>query len=309
VEIVRVMDASLEPLMLHWADFPVDAAASSPRSHLKPLRIPQIFDLNSSSQAWLGTLSDLDAADRRASENELLLAGDRRRANLGARIRALARARWIAGTTLVVAAFGIWGMFVPDYAGLTIVLLTALPWVVLAIGAASHGLFAVNDWRNDAHPSLAPAIVIPALVLAVTTLKDYSILKWDVAIAVSVAGGVFFAMLLGLVDRSVMHSARRFVLILPFAIAYCFGVIGQANARPDSIPPTIFRVAVAGKYWSSGRTKIWYLRLASTDALTVPADVSVPGPLWEAVRVGDTVCVNLHAGALRINWFTVGQCQ
>jgi hypothetical protein len=272
------------------------------------LRIPQIFDLNSSSQAWLGTLSDLDAADRRASENELLLAGDPRRANLGARTRALERARRIARITLVVAALGIWGLFVPDYAGLTIVLLTALPWVVLAIDAASHGLFAVNDWRNDARPSLAPALVIPGLVLAGIALKDYSVLKWDVPIAVSVAGGVFFAMLLALADRSVMNSARRFVLVLPFAIAYCFGVISQANARLDSIPPTIFRVAVAGKHWSSGRPKIWYLRLASWGPLTVPADVSVPGPLWEAVRAGDTVCVSLHAGALRIHWFTVGQC-
>ncbi len=58
-----------------------------------------------------------------------------------------------------------WGLYSPQPYELAILPLAALPPVAVAIVAISGDLYRVDGGRNDAHPTLAPAIHAPAIVL------------------------------------------------------------------------------------------------------------------------------------------------
>jgi hypothetical protein len=276
----------------------------------KPLRVAKIFAADAPFEAWLARLGNLDAADFRRSEAEILrdpALGD----DVSARADALAKARWVGGVLSAIAvALGAWGYLAPNPSGLVTLLLIVMPWVALGMDAAAPGLFAVNNWRNDARSNLAAALILPGLVLTVRALTEYDLLEWQLALGASLIIGGTFALLLALADRSVLNSVSRFILVLPFALFYAFGAVAQANVWLDVSPPTIEQVAVVGKHGSSGtRRASWYLSLAPWGPRTTPEDVLIARPLYDSVRPGDKVCVTVHPGALSISWFSVAPCR
>jgi hypothetical protein len=131
-------------------------------SSRRPLKVAQVFPLDTEFVEWLYTLPSLDREDVRTSKAEI-----RRNTRLGAtpgeRIKALARGRRIAAVlTAITAAVCLWGFVFSAPYMLTIAILTACPWVGLELVRRSAGLFRVDAGRNDPHPTVAIAFICPS---------------------------------------------------------------------------------------------------------------------------------------------------
>jgi hypothetical protein len=273
------------------------------------MRIARVFAWDEPFKSWIASLTNLDATEQRQSETEIL-----ENSEFGAtaedRARALARARWTGYALSAIAIPLVAGGYViPDPPGIVILLLLAMPWVALAADTMGQGLFSVVPARNDAHPSLFLALLIPGVVLAMRALYDDPMLEWELPIGAGLIAGGVFALVLALADRGVLDSPGKFLVVLPFAIAYGFGAVAAANAWLDSAPAAVKEVAVMGKHRTYGRHSSFYLQVEPWGPRTTAQDVSVSFPLYNAALPGGTVCVSLHPGALRMAWFKVARCR
>jgi hypothetical protein len=97
-------------------------------------------------------------------------------------------------------------------------------------------------------------------------------------------------------------------LALLFAAPLAWGGVAEANVLLDGSPPQRHRVAVTGKRVSSGKVTTWKVRLAPFGEVERAVDADVGRTDYDAIRVGDEVCVALHAGRLGARWLDVRRC-
>lgn len=64
-----------------------------------------------------------------------------------------------------------------------------------------------------------------------------------------------------------------------------------------------------GERMTSGRYASAYLRLAAWGPYEVEAEYAVPRAVHDGVSIGDSVCVDLHPGALRARWYVIHVCE
>ena len=273
------------------------------------LKISLYFPLDELFYDWLQGIPDLDEQDREqslAQFEEELGPGE----TAPTRAKLLAQGKTTA-TTLAIAAgiLGGWSGFVPSPPWQVIFALGALPLISLALIIRSKGLYQMDEYRNDARPSLAVPIMVPGLILLLRSLWSFDLLS----VKPLVIGSVMVALaLFGLAiqyDRSLRQ--RGWVSILPviFLFTYAYGALSQANAIADHIPPQAFPVTVLGQQISGGRSTTWYLRIDPWGPVPTPSEVSVSSSLYHSVKPGDTVCVYLHPGALKVPWYRLSHCR
>ena len=258
--------------------------------------------------AWLADFPDLDAQARRAAETTLL-ADPAWGADAASRGAALARARKAAGFLYGLAlALAAWGLFAPDpYTLCILVLGLALPAAVVFV-AVSGGRWSLLDMPSDARPSVVGIVMFPAMILALRAVIDVHLLDWRpllvgaAAIGLALSGWSASGPLRGPRPRSTAFSMGL------IGLAWGWGALVQLNARLDVAPASTERVRVLDHFISHGRSTTYRLRLDAWSARPASDDVNVPEDLYERVRVGDTVCVTPHPGALRVGWFEVQAC-
>ena len=98
-------------------------------------------------------------------------------------------------------------------------------------------------------------------------------------------------------------------LILILTLPYGYGASTLGNALLDhssalNYPATVYRMFV-----TSGRNRTPMLRLGPWGPRTTAEDAAVSWDLYRSTKVGETVCAQLHAGALGIPWFRIAKCQ
>lgn len=277
------------------------------RGAKKPFKITWAIETDEVLEAWLAAIPNLDAEERARAEAELL-----RSAALGTdeaeRARSLSRARRVArvlnGASL---AAGAWGWFYPRPYIAAIVTLGALPLVGLAVLLAGRGRYAFDENRNDPRPSLIVSVMGPGIVLALRAILDVHVLDWKPLLAATGVGGLVLLAAIAAGDRR--RRLWILALVAPLLSFYPWGALSLGNALLDRGSPGVFRVAVRAKHVSSGsKHTSWDLRLDRWGPVTEPEDVDVGRGLYEAVSVGDEVCVALHPGALGIRWYVVLRC-
>lgn len=101
------------------------------------------------------------------------------------------------------------------------------------------------------------------------------------------------------------------VTVFLFTASYVLGVITQTNALldtalPQSFPATVFRKTISrGAKGGSN----FYLWLGPWGPRQETSTESVAPWLYNSVAPGQSVCVLLHPGALKIPWYTVTSCH
>jgi TPR repeat protein len=287
---------------------PVDPAA-------KPLKIPQTLRRDAVLDQWLASLPDLDAVDRAriaelVRQSEAAIAGD---PALGAtaaqRLARLARARRIARVLQgVVVPLYVWCLAYPHPYELAVGTLAAVPWVAVLLAGMPHSLYRIVAPPGDAHPGLVSLMLLPGLPLLLRATLDCDLLGWTPVLLPSAT--VAAVLLVGAVaaDRGLLRKPGGAALLAPFVLAYGFGTTVLGNALFDTTPVQAFQAPILDRHVSSGRHTTWYLKLAPWGPQTEAADVGVARSLYELVRPGQSVCVYLRAGALRIPWFSAAQC-
>jgi hypothetical protein len=111
--------------------------------------------------------------------------------------------------------------------------------------------------------------------------------------------------------RTDANSYKRpwvLVLLAVMLCSYGYGAGMEINAGLDGAPTQRFPVKVLAKHISSGKGRARHVIIAAWGPKRGPDDVTVGGGFYRAVNVGDTLCVDLHSGALGVPWYRLTDC-
>ena len=275
----------------------------------RPVKVAQLFRLDTEFAHWLDTLPRLDSADLRRSKAEI-----RNNARLGAtpreRMQKLAESKRLEKVLAVIGSLvAAWGLLYPRPYELAIVALASLPWIALEIVRRSGGLFRVDAKRNDAHPNVAVAFMFPGLVLGSRSLLDYNVFLSPVAawFTIGIGGLVFLAAFV--VDRSVRGKVGTLIGLLVFSLAYGYGIAIEANALLDRSTGVTYVANVEGKHIVSGRATTYNLDLGPWGPKTKSSKLRVNRATYRNIERGDIVYLTMRRGALGVNWYFMRQWE
>ena len=273
------------------------------------IKLPILWQTDGAWESWFSKIPDVDA--EAAKSFEAAVSAD---PELGAtpedRQRRLARARSIARMAVWANAALIgWTFLYPRPYGLVILLLVALPWIALWIVAREPGIYGFNAPRNSARPDLTVLLISPGFLLMGRALMDVQILDWQrllwwaVLVTICLAGAIVRAL------PAVREKPGPALLTLLLLGAYGYGACALGNALLDRFPAASYTAQVYGKHVTGGRQKTPEIRLGPWGPRKAAADVTVPWELYRGIRIGETVCVRVHPGALGVPWYRVARCQ
>jgi len=92
------------------------------------------------------------------------------------------------------------------------------------------------------------------------------------------------------------------------AAAYGYGATAMVDIQFDTSAGTVFAAPVLGKYAYHGRSSSYHLNLPPWGPRAQPDSVEVSSGTYDALNVGDQVCVTLHPGALNLAWYRAAVC-
>ena len=275
----------------------------------KKLRIGMMMSADASFHSWFAAIPDLDAKDLAKSESQITselefgLTPEQRSEFL---VRARKIVKWLNG---IASAICVWGLFYPRPYQLVISLLITLPLIVVVILVRSQGLYQIEGRRNDARPSLATAFLFPAAILALRTIHDANFLRWMPFLAGVITANFLLTLVVTGADRGIRERRWAMFSIFLLGAMYVYGSFGQADMLLDRSAPETFEVATLSKRVSNGRSTTWYIRVAPWGPQVEATDVSVSRSFYNSIVPGDTVCIGLFPGALRIPWYFVRNCH
>jgi hypothetical protein len=221
------------------------------------------------------------------------------------------------------AVVTVWALFFPRPYDLVIVLLVGFFLITCMIFFQSNGSYEIAGLRYDPRPSLAIAFGGCSVALMIRSIRDLPLLSFAPTVLMAVVGGLVLTIIVADVDRKARESgkfqfgdqklSRRlgfFAGVLIFTISYSFGATVQANALLDKSVPVTYRVVVLRKsVYNDRRVTDWELWLAPWGPREEAKSVSVASSLYRSVAPGQSVCVDLHGGALKIPWYVVKECH
>lgn len=275
----------------------------------KKLKISLVLKTDATFDAWIARFPDLDRHDLDRSEQAIAetLYQDLMPQEREGRIKRLkVIAQWVNWAAIVLAA----GTFLlPDYHHVLICTLIAVPWIAIWLVARFQPLYRFGGKRNDAHPDLTSALMIPGLLLMVRALVDAHTLDWSGPLVLAVAGGLpVSAAALG-VDPWFRRQRLAAILTCIFTLAYGFGAGLEIDVLADSAKPSIYATQVLGKRIHHGsKSTTYYLTVGPWGPITRNDEISVPAARYGTAGIGDTICVYLGQGAFKVAWYQLRDC-
>lgn len=153
--------------------------------------------------------------------------------------------------------------------------------------------------------SLAKWIHVAAIALSVAVffLPDYGHLLTGSLIALP------WVVVCLKVDPALRRKRGTAFVLGLFTCTYGYGAGFEINVLADASTPSIHPTKVVGMSMSrGGSAAIRILTLASWGPVRKNQDINVSAAWYQAIHVGDTLCVYLSAGAFRVPWYQVGDC-
>jgi len=275
----------------------------------RKLNISGALKTDRAFDAWIAQLPDLDREDRERSEQEVAAAlhQDLLPQDWQARLKRLKRlADCVNGATiaLCVVAFAL-----PDYRHSVTATLIALPWVAIWLVSRFQPMYRFGTERNDAHPNLTTALILPGLLLALRVLTDTHTFDWSGPLMLAIGGGLALCGAALQVDPWFRQQRWTAILACGVLLAYGFGAGLEIDVFADSTKPRIYSTQVLAKRVDRGsRSNTYYLRVAAWGPFTGGQEIGVDAGRYDATRTGDTVCIHVGKGALRVPWYQVRDC-
>jgi len=276
---------------------------------IKALKIPLMLKTDDSFRTWFSDMANLDAQEALESKDELastfyLELPPQERFRRIERLRQLGA--WMNGGTIAL----IFGSFaLPDPGHVMLAALVVLPWVAICLVARFQPLYRFAGGRNDERVDLTLPLMVPGVILTWDALFTLNTLEWQGPVMLACAGGLALTGVAARIDPWFRHQRWGVLLIGLFACAYGYGTTMELNALTDGSPPQVHRVRVLGKHEDeSSHVSTWYLTLEPWGPVADSEDVSVSKAQYRLTKPGDTVCVPLKSGALKIAWYRVETC-
>jgi hypothetical protein len=258
---------------------------------------------------WLKGIPDLDARDlKRSMADYVDDHGDGvTRAQLERRLRsARLQQHLLTATTWVLSLSA---AFLPACPPVLALALTSLPLVATLVQWRGRGAFTIDAPTNDVRSNVGIAYLLPPMVLLYRANRDTRVLDYQ---ALVVIGGVAALALLLLALWALPELRRRpgqAVMLLLVMGGHGFATATLANMYFDRGPVAYSSAEVRAQYESrSRRGKSYRLALSRWGPVDAPTVIRVDRALYERVREGDEVCLDLHQGALGARWFASRAC-
>jgi hypothetical protein len=276
---------------------------------VKKLKIPLILKRDGAFDAWIARLADLDQQDLDRSEHEIseTLYQDLMPQEREARVKQLkVIARWVNWTAIALA-FGT--VLLPDYHHLLMGTLIAVPWIAVVLVARFQPLYRFGGRRNDPHPDLTQALMIPGLLLMMRALADAHTLDWSGPLVLAVAGGLPLCAVALRVDPWFRRQRLAAVLTCFFILAYGFGAGLEIDVLADSTKPSIYVTHVISKRINHGsKSTTYYLTVEPWGPIAHNEEIRVSAARYRTADVGDAVCIYLGKGAFKVAWYQLRDC-
>jgi hypothetical protein len=274
----------------------------------RAVKLPLVFALDTRFDAWFQPIPDLDVAAAAALDAEI-----RNAPELGQtpeeRLARFAQARKFARYAAFVGpALYLWSSFYPHPYSLIIGLLAMVPWLAVALIAKTPGVYQLTGDARSGRPDLTAALLGSALIFALRAFSDVHILDWKALAPWAVGAGGLLAAAITWANRSAVRRWSTAFVILLVSIAYGVGAATSANALLDTSTASSYRPVVLGKHVSGGRSRSYYLNVEPWGPRTTVADITVAPAVFNQARVGQSICVVLHGGALASPWYHASVC-
>lgn len=225
------------------------------------------------------------------------------------------RARPIPGAVLLAAlamyllpVLGIATLIVPlVWQQGMLCVLALLPCLVLLLACGWPAHFQLDGARNSGRIELAPAMMMPGLVMcALLAVHPYAGLDWYWL----AAAALLPTLLLIAVATALLPELRRIggiALLLASLLPYCTALLIQANVIFASGTAQFYPVTVQNTYLQRSRGVHPRLVLGPWRGEPDGADLAMPRELIGRVGPGDQLCVAQYRGALGLGWYAVGR--
>jgi hypothetical protein len=259
--------------------------------------------------AWIHSLPDLDLGKKRAAEQEKTeaIAALKQRGFSQLTIQRLRRAA--SGLNWVVYGLGLASFFMRDPDHVLTWALVALPWVAILLVAHFAPYYRFGGPRNSPLPDLSLLLIIPGLFLTLRALQGIAPVGWEGPLLLTVFGSAILVGLAFWCGPWLKKHPGTTVLLLILCCGYGYGAGIQANALLDQSTPKTYRVIITGKNVSHGKSTSYHLKLAQWGPNVNGQDLMVSYSQYAAAKPGDTVCMLLRSGALRVAWSELGRCE
>lgn len=275
----------------------------------RKLRVAWIFKDDGTWSAWMDDVPNLDAEEQEKAWNQAESDSE-----IGTspqdRIEAIRRARGTARILNAIAiGIAVWSFAYPYPYGLLMIALSAMPWLAVWMAARSHGLFQLDQMRNDVRPNVALIFLLPAFLLPLRAVLDYEVFDWSHVVTPAVLIGCALCFAATRADVSLRRRRGSVVAFLSISWAYGVGAALTVNTLQDRSPIDVFGARIVRKQVVGGRSTTYELILGPWGPREKENRVTVRRVLYDSLRTGDTVCLGMRKGRLGIRWYTVGRCD
>jgi len=271
----------------------------------RTVNMSAIFPLDREFMEWLGHLRCLDLEDAKASERKIL--DDERLGNTISERnetleKGLKRTKVLNGVSIVTF---LWVLFYPrPYIPLMLVLL-ALPWVAAEMMRRSNGLVRADEFRNDAHPNVALALLMPGCGLGLRGVLDYDVLGSGLAViwAVAIMAALSFATFLGdPTIRQKIGSTMGFIMCIAF---YAYGATIEINGMRSRPEQTTYLAVIQHKRIDTSQHTRYQLELGPWGPKTGENDLEVSKDAYAAIQPRDMAVLTVKTGLLGVRWYSL----
>lgn len=255
---------------------------------------------------WLAAnLTNLDLRDQKAALEEVLAD-----ANLGAtepeRRKRLANARKWTRTLNTIAFLALaWGIFHPHPYLQSMGLLIALPPLALLMIALSRGAIRFDGRKNDPHPFVATAFMMPGLALLLRAFLDWRFLQWTELVEPIALLSLSLSAALWMAAAELRKQPGVLIGVVFMGILYSYGTVAHINCAYDGSEALVYDSVVRDAQVSKGRNTAYYLTLEPFVDDIPSRKVQVPEKVYLDHPVGSPVQIYVREGKLGAAWFLV----
>ncbi len=280
-------------------------AFQSRRAGEKPLRVFMFAD-QPAFEHWLAGIPDLDAEALARSQAELA-ADPALGADPAERKARLDRFGKIAKIyNYIQIGLCVWAWLWPRPYDLVIGLLLGAPMVTLILALWGQGALSLGYDKTDARPKVGAMLFFVGCVLMIRAF-DVALLQWAAPLTYALLiGAALTAAMIG-VDRK-LKASRGWLIAAVSASLFGWGAVVEIDSLADPTPTAIYQTTVTDKTVHHGKSTRWTVDLAAWGPAHGGSSMDVSEAAYDAVEVGQTVCVGLHHGALGVPWYELTAC-
>ena len=187
------------------------------------------------------------------------------------------------------------------------------PWVVMYVFYLKRDVLTFNrdDKKKEAvYPSLGTALVLPPVALVVRAVTDFKLMHFTDAllpalVAITVSGAAFAGIVLGANEKT-RRNSTTWLNGVAFVLLYGFTAPVLINCNFDYSEPKVYNAQVLNQRVSTGKHTSYNLTISQWGQRE-SEETEVSKSLYNEVKVGDTVNVNLKPGIFKMPWFYISK--